>query len=162
MPSVQLVPFTITANNGTTASYWWDFVAGFHAILPQVQDLGLYGYWNIKTPPLTMGGTLGAYDTDKKAVEKAMGPMAAYFKDSSSVVNATWSVISMATYSEFVEMMKEANPGSDGTSRSAVASRLISKRVATENTSMLAQILKEVGPGSSEVVYILLFAINFD
>ncbi|KAK2762068.1 hypothetical protein FQN54_001075 [Arachnomyces sp. PD_36] len=151
MPSVQLVTYTITARNGTTVSAWWDFVAGFHAILPQIQDSGLHGYWSIQGLPLTMGGTLGAYDTDKAAVEKAMSPMAAYFEDSSSVVNATWSIISMATYSEFIEMVKEAYPEGDGASRSAAASRLISERVVMENTSALTQILEEIGPGSSEV-----------
>jgi hypothetical protein len=147
LPSMIMGGFTFTARNGTSPTAFYQKTAEVHGLLPVMQDKGVHGYYTISGPPyseaLTFSGSLFMWNGSNQTFEDAVRPFRQLLQASDEV---TSSVTQLPLYS-FSDLLDNL-PTIDGVSAttSITASRLISRKVVTENQKGLASALQKIGP----------------
>ncbi|KAJ0419553.1 hypothetical protein BJY00DRAFT_302129 [Aspergillus carlsbadensis] len=148
MPSVVLCGLNFSARNGTSARSWWDVVARVHAMLPDVLDQGLSGYYTIDGPPgsstLGYGGSLFMYDAEVAAAEAAMRPLEQFLGTANSTVTWSTGCFRFETFAELISQLPSFE--NVGTVNSISASRLLTRDTLQNKPDLVARTLERVGP----------------
>ncbi|KXH35740.1 hypothetical protein CSIM01_05133 [Colletotrichum simmondsii] len=149
-PRVTLWSFDLSSKNGTTAQEWWQTIAALHKRLPQAHERGVQGYYSITGPPSSAGlalhGVLFGWDLANGTMRNIVAPLQELLDQSSSTAYIQ-AKTSFVNFPSFFQMM-QALPSSEraGTTRSQIASRLLSREVLTDKQDDLAKTLEIIGP----------------
>jgi hypothetical protein len=147
-PVVDVHGLSIIANNGTSSKSWWKLIAQVHALLPQLQDEGLKGYYTIGGPPSTAtlqcAGSLFLFNKPNGTFEKITRPLQQLLAAANGTVNYSLAKIPLTNYYDILELL----PASEnvGTTTAITASRLITRRAVTEDQDLVAQTFERIGP----------------
>ena len=147
MPSLTFWGVGINAKNGTSPKKWWDLIAEVHALVPDLQDHGIHGYYSLTGPPdsstVQLGASFFLINGSNETMAEAMRPLQALLAAAEATASSSVQSIQVKTYSDLLEMLPSVEGGAKSTSVSA--SRLVSRRTVTNNTSLLAHVMEEVG-----------------
>jgi hypothetical protein len=145
-PVVDVHGLSIVANNGTSSKSWWKLIAQVHALLPQLQDQGLKGYYTINGAPSTFqcAGSLFLFNKPNGTFENITRPLQQLLAAANGTVTYSLAKIPLANYYDILELL----PASEnvGTTTAITASRLITRRAVTEDQDVVAQTFEEIGP----------------
>jgi hypothetical protein len=144
MPNTVFLSLTLSAQNGTTASDWYDVVAHVLAEYPHIRRSGLQGYVTLAGPPLQMTNALFAYNKTKDEVEETIEPLSAWLKSHNSTVSLASEI---STFPKWIDVyhlfnLTQSVAGGDG---EVTASRLLPAE-ALADTETLARTLEKIGP----------------
>ncbi|KAM3079449.1 hypothetical protein ACMFMG_005880 [Clarireedia jacksonii] len=147
-PVVDVHALSIIANNGTSSKLWWKLIAQVHALLPQLQDQGLSGYYTMGGPPSSAtfqcAGSLFLFNKLNGTFDNVIRPLQQLLAAANDTVTHSFAPIPLTNYYDLLELLPASeNVGKETT---ITASRLITRRAVTEDLDLVAQTFEEIGP----------------
>lgn len=146
IPNFTLMSLSLVANNGTSTKDWWRVVAKLHALLPALQDQGVHGYYTIGGPPssetISLSGALFLWNTSNETALNITAPIRQLITDNAAAVTGSADVVPVPS---FYALLDGTTLPDHAGGNAISASRLISRKVVTEDEHLFAEVLMEVG-----------------
>lgn len=149
MPSTTFFSLTLSAQNGSSASNFYETVAHVLADYPRLRQNGVAGYITISGAPLIMTNALFVYDEPGSKIESLTKPLTNWLAARNSTVSVTAQAA--PTIPRWIDFFHQFNltESVGGGSTALSASRLLPTKSLTDVDS-IAEFLEVHGPSPNE------------